>query len=605
MSASCVTRLSILHLVQSCTRCNFVTGCSADFREDGIIPMTSTTTTRAESDASTSGAPAPFTLDHTARNVFVGLMIGMFVAAISQTIVSPAMPIIVAELGGMEHYSWLATSAMLASAVIVPVVGKLSDLYGRRPFYIAGLIVFMVGAVLAGTAQSFWWLVGARVLQGFGMGTLMPLSQVIIGDIIPPRQRGKYQGLMGAVFGLCSVAGPLAGGFITDHFGWRWLFFVAVPFGLVGLVFIIKNLHLPHTPRKAVVDVWGIVTLTVGLVAILLATSWGGTTYPWSDVHVLGLYALGAVALVAFVFIERKAVEPVIPLRLFKNPTFTLSNIASFAVAMGMFGAIFYIPVYAQGVLGANATNSGAIVMPMSLSMIVLSILIGMLITRTGKYKAFMVAGTVLMLAGFALLTQLHYGSSYAQLTIAMIVLGLGLGATMQTYTLVVQNTSDRADLGVATSATQFFRSAGGTVGIAVLGTVMSGQLTTAIADHLDPSVASQMDGSSVGIDSVLDPNALAQLPTAIAEAIRQGLADSLHQVFLVAIPLVAVAFVATLLIKQIPLRETLQETPAETVIETAELASPVTPEGSQDVVEDELEARELEDDGATPVGSR
>src|SRR5690606_5052894 len=247
-----------------------------------------------------------------------------------------------------------------------------------------------------------------------------------------------------------------------------------------------------------------IVTLTVALVAILLATSWGGTTYPWSDWHVIGLYVLGAVALVAFVLIERRAEEPVIPLRLFHNPTFTASNIASLAVAMGMFGAIFYIPVYAQGVLEANATSSGAIVMPMSLSMIVLSMLIGALITRTGRYNAFMVAGTVLMIAGFGLLTQLHYGSSYQQLPIAMI--GLGQGATMQTYTLVVQNTAERRDLGVATSATQFFRSAGGTVGIAVLGTVMASRLPAAIADHLDPAAAAQMPaGTEIGIDAVLD----------------------------------------------------------------------------------------------------
>src|SRR5690606_38927816 len=254
--------------------------------------MTSTTTARPDGagrPGSNGTTPAPFHLDAGSRAVFIGLMIGMFVAAISQTIVSPALPIIVAELGGMEHYSWLATSAMLASAVVVPVVGKLSDLYGRRPFYIAGLVLFLIGAVLSGLAQRFWWLVGARVIQGIGMGSVMPLSQVSIGDITPPRQRGKYQGLMGAVFGICSIAGPLAGGFITDHWGWRWLFFVGIPFGLVGLVFIAKNLHLPHTPRKAVVDVWGIVTLTVALVAILLATSWGGTTYPWSDWHVIGL----------------------------------------------------------------------------------------------------------------------------------------------------------------------------------------------------------------------------------------------------------------------------------------------------------------------------
>lgn len=542
--------------------------------------------TRPGRDTAAPTAPAPFHLSPAARAVFIGLMIGMFVAAISQTIVSPALPIIVAELGGMEHYSWLATSAMLASAVVVPVVGKLSDLYGRRPFYIAGLVVFMAGSILSGIAQDFWWLVGARVIQGLGMGTLMPLSQVIIGDLIPPRHRGKYQGIMGAVFGICSIAGPLAGGVITDNFGWRWLFFVGIPFGLVGLVFIVKNLHLPHTPRKAVIDVWGIITLTVALVAILLATSWGGTTYPWSHLNVVGLYVVGVVALVAFVMIERRAVEPVIPLRLFRNRTFTASNIASLTVAMGMFGAIFYIPVYAQGVLKADATSSGAIVMPMSLSMIVLSMVIGVLITRTGKYKAFMVAGTVLMLTGFGLLTQLHYGSSYGQLTLAMVVLGLGLGATMQTYTLVVQNTAEHRDLGIATSATQFFRSAGGTVGIAVLGTVMAGRLQSSIVEHLDPAAAAQMpEGTEIGIDAVLDPTVLAGLPDAVEEAIRMGLADALHQVFVVAIPIVLIAAVATLFIKAIPLRETLHESP-----------KPEEPGGSPAVAEVAAEAAHLVD---------
>ncbi|WP_156252649.1 MDR family MFS transporter [Pseudactinotalea terrae] len=557
--------------------------------------------TRPGRDTAAPTAPAPFQLSPAARAVFIGLMIGMFVAAISQTIVSPALPIIVAELGGMEHYSWLATSAMLASAVVVPVVGKLSDLYGRRPFYIAGLVVFMAGSVLSGIAQDFWWLVGARVIQGLGMGTLMPLSQVIIGDLIPPRHRGKYQGIMGAVFGICSIAGPLAGGVITDNFGWRWLFFVGIPFGLVGLVFIVKNLHLPHTPRKAVIDVWGIITLTVALVAILLATSWGGTTYPWSHLNVVGLYVVGVVALVAFVMIERRAVEPVIPLRLFRNRTFTASNIASLTVAMGMFGAIFYIPVYAQGVLKADATSSGAIVMPMSLSMIVLSMVIGVLITRTGKYKAFMVAGTVLMLTGFGLLTQLHYGSSYAQLTLAMVVLGLGLGATMQTYTLVVQNTAEHRDLGIATSATQFFRSAGGTVGIAVLGTVMAGRLQSSIVEHLDPAAAAQMpEGTEIGIDAVLDPTVLAGLPDAVEDAIRMGLADALHQVFVVAIPIVLIAAVATLFIKAIPLRETLHESPkpeepgeSPAVAEVAAEAAHLVDVDVTDEAADDLDPRE------------
>ncbi|WP_114561367.1 MDR family MFS transporter [Desertihabitans aurantiacus] len=508
----------------------------------------STTTTPAEA--------APPALSAGIRTIFVGLMCGMLVASISQTIVSPAMPIIVAELGGIEHYSWLATAAMLVAAVTTPIVGKLSDLYGRRSFYIAGLVVFMVGSVLSGLAQNFWWLVVARAVQGAGMGILMPLSQTIIGDIIPPRQRGKYQGLMGAVFGFSSIAGPLAGGAITDSFGWRWLFFIPLPIGLAALVFIVKNLHLAHTRREAKVDVKGAVLLSVALVAILLATSWGGTSYPWASWQVIGLYVLGAVALAVFIPLELRHPEPILPLRMFANPIFTFSAIASLAVAMAMFGAIFYIPVYAQGVLGADATNSGLIVMPMSVAMIGTSMVIGLLITRTGRYKGFMLAGTLVIIAGFALLVRVHYGSSNLQLIVAMVVIGLGLGACMQTYTLVVQNAVEQRDLGVATAATQFFRSAGATVGIAVLGTVMTSQLGPAIARHL-PAEAQGAAGQ-VGAGSVLDPTVLEQLPPAIATGIRMGLGDAMHTVFLVALPLAGIAFLATLFIKAQPLRDTL-----------------------------------------------
>lgn len=499
-------------------------------------------------------------LSPESRMVFIGLMLGMLVAAVSQTIVSPAMPVIVAELGGIEHYSWLATSAMLVSAVVVPIVGKLSDLYGRRSFYIAGLVIFMAGSILSGFAQDFWWLVIARAVQGLGMGALMTLSQTIIGDIIPPRQRGKYQGFMGAIFGLTSIAGPLLGGWITDHLGWRWLFFAGLPFGIVALVFIAKYLHLPHVQRKAKIDYAGIITLTGALVTILLATSWGGTTFPWNSAEVIGLYIAGAVFLALFIPIELNAEEPVLPLRLFRNSIFTFSNIASLAVAMGMFGAIFYVPVYAQGVLGVNATTSGAIMIPMSAAMIVVGILVGLLITKTGKYKMFVVGGTVVMLVGFWLLTKLHYGSSELQLTLAMVVVGVGLGGAMQTFTLIVQNAVDRRDLGVATAATQFFRSAGGTVGIAVLGTIMASRLATAIPEHLPAGAAEAMPAGGVSVNSVLDPAMLSQLPAGIAEAVRAGLADALHGVFIAAIPLVVVAIIAALLIKSVPLRDTLED---------------------------------------------
>ncbi len=514
-------------------------------------------TTATLTEAPPSAKVEPYRLSPQAKRVFVGLMLGMLVASISQTIVGPAMPRIVAELGGMDHYSWVATAAMLVSAITVPIVGKLSDLYGRRGFYLAGLAVFMVGSIVSGFAGSFWVLVLGRAIQGLGMGTIMPLSQTIIGDIIPARQRGKYQGLMGAVFGVTSVAGPLAGGFITDHWGWRWLFFAAVPIGLAATAVVARFLHLPHQRREAKIDYLGIATLTVSLVSLLLATSLGGTSYPWGSATILGLYAVGVVALVAFLAVERRAEEPVIPLRLFRSSVFSASNIASFAVAMVMFGSIIYIPVYAQGVLGVDATNSGLILMPLMLGLVVMGILSGLVITRTGRYKGIMLSGVAIMGAGLFLLTRLTWTSTQTQLTVAMIVLGVGLGMAMQQYTLVVQNAVARADLGVATASTQFFRNVGSTVGIAVFGTVMTSGLAAAIAGHLPAEVAARMPAGSAGAGSVLDPAALAALPPVVADAVRQGLADQLHLVFLLALPLVAVVFLATLAIKPLPLRET------------------------------------------------
>ncbi len=488
------------------------------------------------------------------RRIFIGLMIGMLVASISQTIVGPAMPRIVAELGGMDHYSWVATAAMLVSAISVPIVGKLSDLYGRRGFYLGGLVVFVVGSIVCGLAPNFWTLVAGRAIQGLGMGTVMPLSQTIIGDVIPARQRGKYQGLMGAVFGVTSVAGPLAGGFVTDHWGWRWLFLLSIPVGLIALVPIVRFLHVPHERRDAPIDRWGIVTLTLALVAILLATSWGGTSYPWGSVMIVGLYAAGLALVVAFVLIELRVPEPVLPLRLFRNSIFTWSNIASFAVSMVMFGAIIYIPVHAQGVLGVGATDSGLILVPLMLGLVIMGVLAGLVVTRTGRYKGLMVTGIVLLGGGIWLLTRLTWQSTMTELTLAMVVLGVGLGLAMQQYTLIVQNASARRDLGVATAATQFFRNVGSTVGIAIFGTVLSSGIGEAIGRHLPPGAAGSLPAGGVSAASVLDPKVLGSLPPPVATAVRQGLADQLHEVFLVGLPMVGLALVATLFIRVIPL---------------------------------------------------
>lgn len=525
-------------------------------------------------------------------------MLGMFVASVSQTIVGPAMPRIVAELGGMDHYSWVATAAMLVSAVTVPIVGKLSDLYGRRGFYLAGICVFMVGSIVSGFAQNFWMLVAGRAIQGIGMGTLMPLSQTIIGDLIPPRQRGKYQGLMGAVFGLTSVAGPIAGGFITDHLGWRWLFFAALPVGVVALIFIARFLHLDFEQRRAKIDVAGIVVLTITLTAILLATSLGGTSYAWSSPFIIGMFAIGIIGLVAFIAIERRAEEPVIPLRLFSSGIFTWSIVGAFAISMVMFGSIIYIPIYAQAVIGVNATNSGLILMPLMLGFIVLGILAGMIITRTGIYKPLMLLGVATMGVGAWLLTRLDHTSSGIHLTLVMIVVGVGLGLCMQQYTLVVQNNAAQSDMGIATAATQFFRNVGSTVGIAIFGTAMTMGLKDAIIGHIPPDVAANMPpGAAIDAGAVLDPAKLQGLPPVIAQAVREGLAERLHIVFLLMLPLIALAFIATSLIKVIPLRETIGADDSDggsEMLDTMTSEAPSTMDAVADPAPDDGAARPL-----------
>ncbi|MDO5727985.1 MAG: MFS transporter, partial [Bowdeniella nasicola] len=447
------------------------------------------------------------------------------------------------------------------SAITVPVVGKLSDIYGRRIFYLGGLTIFMVGSILSGMSQSFGFLIFARSIQGLGMGCLIPLSQTIIGDIIPPRYRGPYQGYMGAAFAVSSIAGPLLGGAITDHIGWRWLFYITLPLGAVALAAIWKFLHIEEQPRHAQIDYAGILVMAIALVCLLLATSLGGTSLAWSSWQIITLFSVGTLALIIFLAIEQRAHEPLLPPRLFTNKIVTLSCVAAFGLNMLMFGATIYIPVFAQGVLGVSATNSGAILVPMSLAVILTSIGIGLLITRTGSYKAFMLTGIVILGVGLVVLTRLGVASHPWHLTGAMVIFGLGLGACMQVYTLLVQNAVARHDLGVTTAALQFSRNVGATVGIAIFGTIMTGRLGTTIAAHLPAGMADKATGSAgEGVGAVLDPNALAQLPAPIADAVRAGLSDAINTVFVAALPMVLLVFVVSALIRNIPLRTTLEE---------------------------------------------
>jgi EmrB/QacA subfamily drug resistance transporter len=483
--------------------------------------------------------------------VVSGLMLVMLLASLDQTIVSTALPTIVGELGGLEHLSWVVTAYLLAVTVVTPLYGKLGDLYGRKRVLQGALALFLVGSALCGLAQGMSELIAFRAIQGLGGGGLMVSAQAAIGDVVPPRERGKWTGLFGAVFGVSSVAGPLIGGFLTTHTSWRWIFYVNLPLGAVALV--VLGITLPGRSQRVQrsIDYVGTVLLAVALSALVLATTLGGTSYDWGSPFIVGLGALFVVATAAFLYAEHRAREPVLPPSLFRNRVFAVTSAVGLVVGFALFGALTFLPLFQQVVRGDSPTESGLQLLPVMGGLLFTSILSGQVITRTGRYRWFPIAGTAIGVLGLLLLARLDRSTSTALAALYMLVLGMGLGMVMQVLVLAVQNSVEYEQLGVATSGATLFRSIGGSVGTAVLGAVFTNKLSDALAGSLPPGAAANLGG--------LDPSALERLPAAVRDGYLTAFTDAIDLVFLVAAAIMTVAFVLAWLIPERPLRTTVR----------------------------------------------
>ncbi|MFB7105029.1 MDR family MFS transporter [Streptomyces hydrogenans] len=507
------------------------------------------------------GEPAPVPGEgqsHRTVLVAIGaLLLGMLLAALDQTIVSTALPTIVSELGGMEHLSWVVTAYMLASTAATPLWGKLGDQYGRKKLFQAAIVIFLIGSALCGIAQNMPQLIGFRALQGLGGGGLMVLSMAIVGDLVSPRERGKYQGLFGAVFGATSVLGPLLGGFFTEHLTWRWVFYINLPIGVVALFVIAAVLHIPVRSTRHTIDYLGTFLIASVATCLVLVASLGGTTWAWDSPQIIGTALLGAVLLVWFVRVERRAAEPVLPLKLFRIRTFTLVSVISFVVGFAMFGAMTYLPTFLQIVQGVSPTMSGVHMLPMVVGMLLTSTASGQIVSRTGRWKVFPVTGTAVTALGLLLLHRLTETSSTWEMSAYFFVFGAGLGLVMQVLVLVVQNAVGYEDLGVATSGATFFRSIGASFGVAVFGTVFTSRLTHKLEDVFAQAAraGTELPPGTGPAQVAADPRAIGRLPAELRPEVLHAYATSITDVFLYAAPVVLVAFVVAWFLKEDPLR--------------------------------------------------
>lgn len=500
----------------------------------------------------------------------IGVLLGLLLAALDQTIVATALPRIVSDLGGFDRFAWVFTAYMLASTAGLPLAGKLSDIYGRKPLYLVGIAIFILGSILSGLSQTMIQLIIFRGLQGLGAAVIMANAFAVVGDLFPPAERGKWMGIFGAVFGIASIVGPVTGGYITDNLSWRWVFYVNIPVGLVAAVVLLVAMpHLRDRSVKRKIDFIGAATLVAAVVSLLLALTWGGNTYPWVSPQVIGLMAFSVAMLLVFRAVERRAPEPVLPPTLFANRIFNVAMGVTFLTGISMFGAIIFLPLFIQAVIGASATSSGAVLTPMMLSVVVGSAVSGQIISRTGHYRFLGVAGVVLLTVGLYLFSRMGTDTGYGTVVRNMVVMGVGLGTTFPTYIISVQNAFPHRMLGIVTSTVQFFRMSGGTFGAAVMGSLlatrMAGHMARGIAQAqasgaLPPGTAG-MPGSPLpsggmeALNNFTGAGGISGVPEPMMGLVRTALAASLQEVFLLAMAVAAVAAVVALFMKEIPLR--------------------------------------------------
>jgi EmrB/QacA subfamily drug resistance transporter len=482
------------------------------------------------------------------RLIFGALMLVLLLASLDQTIVSTALPTIVGDLGGITHLSWVVTSYLLASTIAGPLYGKLGDLYGRKSLLQGAIVIFLIGSALCGISQNMTELIGFRALQGLGGGGLMVLTLAAVGDLFPPRERGRYQGFFGAVFGISTIVGPLLGGFFVDNLSWRWIFYVNLPIGAIALGVIGVAFHARSERVSHRVDYLGAAVLAGGLASIVLFTSLGGNTYAWSSPAIIVMAVVGVALLVAFPFVERRAAEPILPLELFRNRVFTVTSAVGFIVGLALFGAITYLPLYLQIVRAYSPTSSGLFLTPLMGGLLVTSIISGQLISRYGRYKPFPIAGTAIMTVAVYLLSGLAVHTPIWHTILAMIVLGLGLGMVMQVLILAAQNAVDYRLLGVATSGSTLFRQIGGSIGVSAFGAIFSNRLASELAAKLPPGTR---------IPTAANPEVVKHLPQAIHGPYIQSFVDALQPVFLAATGISLLAFLLTWLLRELPLRQT------------------------------------------------